>query len=402
MTEHGTLTDADFDRLRAPPRVTEDLPGIGGRLRARPEDFRVREIPAYDADGRPGAHLLLTMRKRGLSTEDAVRAVARALGIDRQGIGVAGLKDSDAVTEQRISLPFAAKDALDRARASAEDLATIAPGVELGPATPHGNKLRRGHLHGNEFELTIRDLAVAIEAAEARAQAKIERLAREGGLDNLFGAQRFGDGGRNILRGLQEIAGGRARDRRKADFIVSAGQSVLFNLYLLERRDRGLMRRVLVGDILRTARGGLFECRDAAADQARLDAGEIELTGPMFGGKMMAGAPGTPSADLEAAILDRAGVSASAIGAMGRKVPGTRRTLQLSPKNLQIRRVAALELASHAPDPHNPSRLGEGLCLCFALPAGAYATQLVHEIQGPHDPDPADADPPGSAGSAAT
>lgn len=383
------LTDADFERLRAPPRVTEALPGIGGRLRARPEDFAVREEPAYSADGREGAHLLLVLRKRGISTEDAARAVARALGVPRAEIGVAGLKDSDAVTEQWISLPYAAREALAAAPSP------IAPGIELGPATPHGNKLRRGHLRGNAFEITIRDLDVPVDLAEARAQAKIERLDAEGGLDNLFGAQRFGDGGRNILRGLAEIASGRARDRRKADFIVSAGQSVLFNLYLLERRDRGLMRRVLVGDILKkTATGGLFECQDDAVDQARLDAGELEITGPIFGGKMMAPSAGTPSADLEAEILLRAGIAPSAIGAMGRKAPGTRRALQLTPKNLLIRRAAALELASHAPDPHNPSRLSEGLCLSFALPAGAYATQLAHEIQGPHHPlDPADVAP---------
>ncbi|MCA9636493.1 MAG: tRNA pseudouridine(13) synthase TruD, partial [Myxococcales bacterium] len=211
-------------------------------------------------------------------------------------------------------------------------------------------------------------------------------LAAAGGLDNLYGGQRFGDGGRNIARGLRYLAGEGARMRRKADFLVSAGQSTLFNLYLLERRARGLSRTVLAGDILRkTTSGGLFECADPAVDQARLDAGEVEITGPIYGGKMMAPSEGTPSADLEAAILARTGVTQTALNALGRKVPGTRRPLQLTPTDLQIRAAPAVELASRAPGPHNPSLLSEGVCLSFGLPAGAYATQLTHEIQGPTD-----------------
>lgn len=198
------LADADFALLMRPPRRTEALPGIGGRLRARPEDFVVRELPAYDADGREG-HLLLTLKKRLLTTDEAIAAVAEACGIDRREIGVAGLKDRDAVTEQRISVPAEAAAALARFRH---------PQIELGEPAPHSHKLRRGHLHGNAFEVTIRDLAVPLAVAEARASAKLDALAALGGLDNLYGIQRFGHDGRNILQGLERLAG-RARGRRR-------------------------------------------------------------------------------------------------------------------------------------------------------------------------------------------
>jgi tRNA pseudouridine13 synthase len=371
------LADADFALLMGPPRRTEALPGIGGRLRARPEDFVVRELPAYDADGREG-HLLLTLRKRLMTTDEAIAAVAEACGIDRREIGVAGLKDRDAVTEQRISAPAEAADALARFRH---------PQIELGAPAPHSHKLRRGHLHGNAFEVTIRDLAVALADAEARASAKLDALAAVGGLDNLYGIQRFGHDGRNIHRGLERLAGG-ARGRRKADFLTSAGQSALFNLYLLERRARGLSRTVLLGDVLKkTATGGLFVCDDPETDQARLDADELVITGPIFGGKMKAPPPGSPSADLEREILDRVGVDPNALIALGKKTPGTRRPLQLTPGELQLRRVPAVELASQGMPPHKATQHGEGLCLSFRLPSGAYATQLTHEIQGPTDDD---------------
>jgi len=66
----------------APPRGCADLPDIAGVIRTHPEDFEVEELPAYASDGRPG-HVLLSLRKRSLTTEDAVRELARQLGIDR-------------------------------------------------------------------------------------------------------------------------------------------------------------------------------------------------------------------------------------------------------------------------------------------------------------------------------
>ena len=348
-------------RLLDPPLQTADLPGIGGRIRLCPEDFTVREIPAYGPDGRVGAHLLLTMHKRGLGSEDAIVEISRQTGIPRPEIGLAGLKDKDAVTEQWISVPFAA----------GARLAEFShPAITLGPAHPHGNKLRRGHLHGNHFNIVVRELAVSGEEAAERIVAKRSRLAELGGLANLYGNQRLGDSGSNLRRGLEALAAGARRGR--ADFLLSAGQSALFNLYLLERRARGLMRTILAGDILKkSATGGLFECREPETDQARLDSGELGITGPMFGSKMRAPSPGTAADALEREILELAGISSSALKAFGNKVEGTRRPLQLPLVDLELALVPATDA------------LSPGLSLQFSLPAGSYATVLLQELQGP-------------------
>ncbi|MBA3549590.1 MAG: tRNA pseudouridine(13) synthase TruD [Nannocystis sp.] len=347
--------------LLDPPLQTADLPGIGGRIRLSPEDFTVREIPAYGPDGRVGAHLLLTMHKRGLGSEDAIVELSRQTGIPRPEIGLAGLKDKDAVTEQWISVPFAAGPRLAE---------FSHPAITLGPAHPHGNKLRRGHLHGNHFTIVVRELAVSGEEAAQRIIAKRSRLAELGGLANLYGNQRLGDSGSNLRRGLEALAAGARRGR--ADFLLSAGQSALFNLYLLERRSRGLMRTVLAGDILKkTATGGLFECREPETDQARLDSGELGITGPMFGSKMRAPGPGTAADALEQEILELAGISSTTLKAFGNKVEGTRRPLQLPLVDLELALVPATET------------LPPGLSLQFSLPAGSYATVLLQELQGP-------------------
>ncbi len=348
-------------RLLDPPLQTAELPGIGGRIRMCPEDFEVHELPAYGPDGRPGAHLLLTLRKRGIGSEDAILELSRQTGIPRPEIGLAGLKDKLAVTEQWISVPFAAGPRLAE---------FSHPQIELGPATPHGNKLRRGHLHGNRFILVVRDLAVPGELAGARVAAKAARLAELGGLDNLYGDQRLGSDGGNLRRGLELLSTGARRGR--ADFLLSAGQSALFNLYLLERRARGLMRTVLLGDILKkTATGGLFESKEPEVDQARLDAGELGLTGPMFGSKMRAPGPGTAADALEREILEMVGISPEALRALGNRVEGTRRPLQLPALDLQVDPAPATDT------------LPAGLRLQFSLPAGSYATVLLQELQGP-------------------
>ncbi|MBV9946557.1 MAG: tRNA pseudouridine(13) synthase TruD, partial [Myxococcales bacterium] len=52
-----------------------------GRIRERHEDFVVEELPAYEASG-TGPHVFVRLTKRGVTTIDAVRMLARACGCD--------------------------------------------------------------------------------------------------------------------------------------------------------------------------------------------------------------------------------------------------------------------------------------------------------------------------------
>ena len=93
--------------------LTGSVPGTGGRLRARPEDFRVEEIPLAPPSG-DGEHLHLWVEKRGVSTMEALRALCRALGASEAEAGYAGLKDANAVTRQWFS--FQDENARDSSR----------------------------------------------------------------------------------------------------------------------------------------------------------------------------------------------------------------------------------------------------------------------------------------------
>ncbi len=349
-----------MDEVVAPPPATADLPGIGGRIRSSPEDFRVEEIPAYPADGAPdGAHVFAWLEKRGCTTDDAVRAVARALSISPRAVGVAGKKDRHAVTRQRISVPREAAAGL-----GAIDLPDVAV---VGPIEPHRHKLRIGHLRGNRFTVVIRGVPLAPDEAQRRLAAKIEAIDRLGGIENRYGPQRFGRDGKNAGRGLDRLRRGRPR---KGDIVLSAGQSLLFNHYLLARRRDGLLRTALPGDLVqRTDSGGMFVCDDPDEVTARLERGEAVLTGPMFGSRMRAPPEGSPACEREAATLAWGGIDAGRLSELGRAAPGTRRPLLVRAEGLSA----------------TVARRGDETVAIvrFALPAGSYATVLLDELYHP-------------------
>ena len=325
------------------PAASADLPGSGGVLRERPEDFRVVEIPAYLPDG-TGSHLYLYVRKRGLTTRDLVVAL-RDAGVPDARVGVAGLKDKHAVTEQWLSLPWALADRAEALR----DL----PGVEILDTSRHRNKLGIGHLRGNRFDVTIRG---TVADGGARARAVLDRLAAVGA-PNYYGPQRFGRFGRNVADGLKLMRGERVPgDRRLQRFFLSAVQSWVFNRLLADRMRDGLYRSVLPGDWARKlATGGVFVVEDAA-EAERAERLEITALLPLHGRKVKVSA-GEPGRREEAAL---ALLGLSWTDLTSRR--GDRRPTRVVPGAASVEEVE------------------EGLRVGFTLPKGAYATNVLREI----------------------
>jgi tRNA pseudouridine13 synthase len=330
------------------PRATADLPGSGGHWKVSPEDFVVEELPAYVPSG-AGEHLYLWIEKRGRSTQDVVRALARATGVREDDIGVAGQKDRQAVTRQFLSLPAKAEAALS---------AFVLPDVKILSTARHGNKLRTGHLAGNRFELWVRDVKDA-----GAARAVLERLARDG-VPNYFGEQRFGVKDDNAALGKLLLLGERLPskpDRFRRKLYLSAFQSLLFNRALAARVEEKTFHRALAGDVLRKeASGGVFVCEDVGVDQPRVDAWEVSPAGPMFGPKMIA-AHGSVAA-VESRLLEAEGLTLEIFERGKGETEGTRRPYRIPLKNAEAESV------------------GSDLHLRFDLPRGAYATVVLAEL----------------------
>lgn len=337
------------------PFITADLPGIGGTLKERSEDFLVEEIPAYLPSG-SGEFVYLWVEKQDLSAEQLTSHLAKFLRIAHQDIGMAGLKDRQAITRQWVSVPARCEALLPEIRHEQ---------IRVLESRRHTNKLRTGHLRGNRFSILLR--RVSGDAVD-RAKAIADSL-RQSGVPNYFGEQRFGRDNETLELGLGLLRGNRkpsqipvARRKFLLRLALSAVQSHLFNQALAARLKAGTLHTVQLGDVMQVvASGGPFVVEDPALEQPRLESHEIVVSGPLYGPKMKA--PAGEVAVRENEILSAAGFTLEAFTRYANLTPGTRRPYLIWIDDLEI------------------TQEGTGLRLNFSLPSGSYATVVLREFQ---------------------
>ncbi len=405
--------------------LTADLPGVGGRIRERCEDFLVDEQPLYQPAG-TGEHIYMLLEKRNLATFDLLDIVKRHFGVDRRAVGYAGLKDRVAITRQVVSVHVPGK--------KIEDFPTFAhERVNVLWADYHTNKLRQGHLLGNRFSIRIR----GVNATDARvAHRVIERLAKFG-VPNRFGEQRFGAAWNNHLVGRAMVAmdfegatrallgpspGGtmnvaarehfaagrfaealdeyppackaerrvlmalyrgataekalRQIDEPSARYMLSAFQSAVFNRVLDHRVQVGALGSLAVGDLaMKHENRAVFAVDEAVVNDPttseRLSRLEISPSGPMWGESMMRASGETDAVEL--AALAEMGLTPEQLVAFGAKFPGmiegARRPLRVPIIDPDV---------EGGVDEH-----GSFIRVAFELPRGAFATVVMREIMKP-------------------
>ncbi|MCP5020897.1 MAG: tRNA pseudouridine(13) synthase TruD [bacterium] len=388
-----------------------ELEPIAFQFRQAPEDFVVHEI-ALQAPQGTGEHLYLHIEKTGLTTEQAIRILGRALGRPARAFGYAGRKDKHAVTRQWLSVQGGEEDQLEKLHNTHIQILDVSRG---------NAKLRRGAHAGNRFTLELRGID---PARQSDVQATCEALAEQG-LPNRFGAQRHGGAGMNAMLGRQLVEGRQreymlgylsekhmggapgliplrevlagdvkadwrrvglaAKDlprqaveiaaqmaRRPGDmdsllraipkgdrrFHVQSLQSALFDDWVAVRMNEPSgISGALAGDWVRCSQQQATRLVDS--DQ-ELSPGESVL-GPLFGKKMRT-VEGRPL-ELENQVLANSGLGRESFEGLGPIGPkGGRRLLRVS--------VAGLEDAWHE----------RGVQLRFVLPSGAYATTLLDQI----------------------
>ncbi len=186
------------------------------------EDFVVTEIPLYEFSGE-GEHLILKIRKKELTTWDAVEIISQFAGCKNRDIGYAGLKDKHAMTVQYISIHRKFEEKLN----SFEH-----PKIKILEKTYHNNKIKTGHLKGNKFFIRLKRVQPMHKMKIESALAQIATY----GIPNYFGFQRFGNDGDNYLKGKDIIDGKlKERNRKLKQMYVNAYQSYLFNSWLSKR-----------------------------------------------------------------------------------------------------------------------------------------------------------------------
>ncbi|MGA8542514.1 MAG: tRNA pseudouridine(13) synthase TruD [Thermoplasmata archaeon] len=403
-------------------------PGVVGRLKATPEEFRVTEISSYPTPDEAGAFVVLRILSRDWEQHELAAALARRIGLPPHSVQWAGTKDRRAVAERL----FSYRGALPEHDLGLRD-------VTLLEAYRARDGLTLGHHYGNSFELVVGELerppAAAIEAYRV-VDAELHRL---GGPPNFFGPQRFGEVrpitqevGRWVVRGdlaravdvylvdrpeggspgvgddarraysehrdaaralrefpreyrfertlLEQLARGRtperafrALSRELRTLFVHAFQSLIFNRWLEAREAAGLpFDRPVPGDhIVRLGRDGTIRGPDStpvASDNLDECADLVARGRAVVAGPLVGyetpGEGALPGELLERILQDE----------------GVDRAMFRLPSAPEIASRGAWRPVLIPPPPIAMEPLDAGVRFRFALPKGAYATVLLREF----------------------
>lgn len=323
-------------------------PVARARLRAAPADFRVDEVMDIPLAGE-GEHIWIRVEKTGLNTRDVANALGHFANVNPSQVGYSGLKDKHAVCTQWFSVPVPVLKTMDFQGLSLE-------GCRVLQQQRHHRKLRTGTHRQNRFCIRLRDVQGKAGEIEERLQWICEN-----GVPNAFGEQRFGYARQNITRMLAwQAERGRRPGRHVFGLWLSAARSFLFNEVLYHRVMDGSWCAPLPGDLMMLdgSRSVFVAGVEDMTLAARIKACDIHVSGPLWGETGMA-AEGE-AAQLEAAALRPYDALVQFI--CRQRVEMHRRALRVCVPDLTWlwESPAVLQLE-------------------FSLPAGCFATAVLHE-----------------------
>jgi TruD family tRNA pseudouridine synthase len=190
----------------------------GNGKRKRPNDNE-----ANDSGPLKYPHVLCILKKRQKEHLTAIQKLTQAVRCRQSDIGLAGIKDMQAVTYQFCTLR---NITIGRVQNASRQLQKN--GMELGNLYRVDWVLNNGDLEGNQFEITVRNLKrITVQSKESQPAKEtlipcdqahfgnmVERI-RSHGFINFFGEQRIGSPGRTEDVGVRGFDVGRAMLQQK-------------------------------------------------------------------------------------------------------------------------------------------------------------------------------------------
>lgn len=242
-----------------------------GLIKQGADDFLVDELMPFSFSGN-GEHVVLRIKKQGLSTFEVVDEIRRRTGIPGRDIGFCGLKDKHATTIQWFSVHCPNDEPGSWSMLENERMRVLAVGR-------HSKKLKRGHHGGNYFRIKIRQL----RGDSMRLERRLLEIGAKG-VPNYFGPQRFGR--RNLEKADALFRGSlKKASRREQSLLLSSVRSRMFNDVLSERVRDGSWNTLQPGDVAVLNKSNSYFRVEAATEelQDRLDGFDIHPSGPLFG-----------------------------------------------------------------------------------------------------------------------
>lgn len=346
-----------------------------------PQDFIVTELLDFTF-AEQGDFFYILFEKTDQNTMDIISYLWAELKLTRKSFGIAGLKDKNAVTKQRLSIHR--NDIVDEKQL----LDILTTKVKILETHRHTHPLTIGKNSGNHFSITLR----AHKKVDGKIKKHIkENLAaiKETGFPNCFGTQRFGRGMRNfhrakdIFQNTSDIS-----NDFELKFKLQAYGSARFNTYVLDRVSKGLY--YLDGDIcinkyhaydiqtgvLQGNKIQLFDYQKSRTEHNTQthfspdNLGEVIdfdptvriPTWPILWYNFLTPSSDTPAGEYEAQFLDQAQFLEEKTQKVCQqyKIFGIRRALRVVPQELQY-----------------SFGTNNDLIIDFSLPTWAYATTLL-------------------------
>lgn len=339
-------------------------PLLCAQFKTQPQDFLVDEQLGFECSG-DGEHVWVFIRKTGINTAEAAQRLARAAGVSIRDVSWSGLKDKLGVCRQWLSLQLPGRATPDFASALSDEL-------QVERIERNSRKLRRGSHHGNAFVIRLRNLQALNDGMDfTSAFSALEQgllRAQQQGVPNYFGEQRFGFDNINKAQAWFSKQY-RPQNTIERGLLLSAARAAIFNAVLSERVSTGVWNQYLDGDVMNldgSASVFLPEHADELILQ-RIAGLDIHPTGPLWGQTSSRTLRSIGAcAHMEARVAEDH--AALANGLLKHQVDAARRSLRLPVQALHYRLL------------ENQSPLGPDLELSFVLPAGTYATAVLHDL----------------------
>ncbi len=370
------------------------------------ENFVVKEELWFKPSWK-GDVFFVNFQKTWENTMDIIHHLCYWLKLERKELGIAGLKDKNAITEQRISIY---KSVLNRIWWEKKFLEVLWKKTKILNTIRHEKPLAVWKNKWNHFTIKLESKSHINEEIKQKIEDNIKKI-QEKWFPNCFGKQRFGKWYRNFYRSkeifeqeksspLQRGTQGVQKNNNfEIRFKLQAYASMHFNEYTMNRRKKWQI--FLWWDIMVNknnafgAKVGIYDqwkvvlfdykkCKEDFESENIIQpyyiSGEIVNlknknnewipTWPMLGFNML-----TPPIDSKAYFRDIELIKKTEYESLGIKIAkkykiyGFRRPLWTIPKNLKYSR-----------DENKKDKFKKDLVLSFFLPTGSYATVFLGVI----------------------
>lgn len=200
-------------------------------FKSQPSDFVVHEVLPFELSGN-GDFLYILFEKEQVNTMDIIMWICESRELKREQLGIAGLKDKEGITRQRLSI---SKKYLKSCGGASEFLNFLKERVKVLKTWRHDAPLAIGKNSGNHFEIRLRWRTLLPEEKRKELEAQLEK-SKKTWFPNAFGIQRFGKGNKNFKKAHKIFSEGISWTAGyEVKFKLQAFWSMRFNELVMKR-----------------------------------------------------------------------------------------------------------------------------------------------------------------------